>query len=280
MKELQNECSLVDKRVKQKTVFLLQMVLIAVLLLSSNAFAANLTCHDYCEVIKTRYYNDCKNSMQSCQNQTEEFSQWCHSICSKDEHSKFSIQCIHNIALGYAKKLWGNNARIYDVQRHLGPDNKIMSHVFVFAMNDKPPTRNDLLNSSKYDLKETHWDNKFKGIEIGANSSMPPILSYWDGVPAEYYFYKEARHELKIKYGIQTYVLSESYLTGIFQILSFKANGKTYYFDIKSKKTTDKIKLSYDDNVLRSRKYRNRIEDIKKQWVNHLSNVKEVCDGI
>ena len=280
MKILNFKNQIIYLKNRLKTVLFSNLILI-VLFFSQSAYANNITCQQYCdESIRQMSYAKCPYDSKTCKNKITETKEWCDKVCRKDDSSEFTINCIEKIALGYAKKLWGKNIKLYDMQKYKGPNDKTLSHVFIFSTTNNMPKKTTLLDSSKYDLKENYWDDYFKGLEIGSTPGMPPIISYWDGVPAEYYFYTDAVKILKKKYGNRTYTLNGRYLSGVFPILSFKDYGSTYYFDIKSKKVTKKMKLEYNKEILSSPEYRKRIEKNKIQWVNHLGDVKEVCNGI
>ena len=280
MKKIIGKNNLSNKKIRFKISIYLNSTILVLLLALVSSIANAQTCRQYCDSIARETSNKCSYNTSTCNSKISEIKTWCLNICNKDEKAEFTSSCISSIAKGYAKKLWGKNVVLYDMQKYLGPNNKTFSHVFIFTNNPNVPDKNYLLNSSKYDPKEIYWDEYFRGIEIGATPGMPPIISYWDGVPAEYYFYNDAKQVLTKKYGSRSYTLDKRYLSGVFPILSFKANGRTFYFDIKTKKATEKIEIKYNENTINAPEYIDRTEAIKKQWINHLSNVREVCNGI
>ncbi|QKK03412.1 MAG: hypothetical protein HND55_12530 [Pseudomonadota bacterium] len=134
----------------------------------------------------------------------------------------------------------------WDSFDYLGPDGKPGSRLEVFTTLPGVPGREKiaaLLSAGKTGWNGSRWEDLFRAVEIGRGDLLPPVLGFWQGLPAELALEAEAVGHLQRELGATAPQLTRRHGTALFPVLEFSDPSGPLFFYTSSVRSSRVLEM-------------------------------------
>jgi hypothetical protein len=149
-----------------------------------------------------------------------------------------------SLAVSAAQDFGAPALHLWDSQDYLGPDGQPSSRLYMFTTRPGVPDREEvsaMLAEGRTHWDGTRWEDLFRAVEVGLGDLLPPVIGYWEGLPADLALEQEGKEAVRSEQGAVLPHLVRRHATALFPVLEYQDPTGTVFFDTAGRTTSREL---------------------------------------